>query len=203
MKKNIKKTLVVVALVLLLTCLASTFTACSILDSYYSAKVQALSNELSLLFLGNSIEDWNVFAIDPEGSYGYEKYGEYSWRSYSALSQQDADELYDLFKLCDSELNKIKLSRLKGSDAVSYRYMESVIDQYLSYYGSPYVLDFNLIGSSIINSEGGYVASFADTVDNYAFRDKNDVDNLLALTKSTKDAFPSYLDYVDDRDLKG
>ena len=155
MKKNIKKSLVVVALVLLLTCLASTFTACSILDSYYSAKVQALSNELSLLFLGNSIEDWNVFAIDPEGSYGYEKYGEYSWRSYSALSQQDADELYDLFKLCDSELHKIKLSRLKGSDAVSYRYMESVIDQYLSYYGSPYVLDFNLIGSSIINSEGG------------------------------------------------
>ena len=68
MKKNIKKSLVVVALVLLLTCLASTFTACSILDSYYSAKVQALSNELSLLFLGNSIEDWNVFAIDPEGS---------------------------------------------------------------------------------------------------------------------------------------
>ncbi len=203
MKKNIKKTLVVVALVLLLTCLASTFTACSILDSYYSAKVQALSNELSLLFLGNSIEDWNVFAIDPEGSYGYEKYGEYSWRSYSALSQQDADELYDLFKLCDSELHKIKLSRLKGSDAVSYRYMESVIDQYLSYYGSPYVLDFNLIGSSIINSEGGYVASFADTVDNYAFRDKDDVDNLLALTKSTKDAFPSYLEYVDDRDLKG
>lgn len=203
MKRDIKKTLVVVFLVVLLTCMLSTFAACSIIDEYYSAQVQALSNELSLLLLGNSAEDWNVFSVNPEASYGFEKYGEYSWSSYQKLTQSDVDELYNLFKECDKLLKKIKLSRLKGYDAVSYRYMDSIINEYLNYYGSKYAVDFSLIGSSIITSQGGYVASFGDTVDNYAFRQKSDVENLLDLFESTDVAFASYLDYMADREEAG
>ena len=70
-------------------------------------------------------------------------------------------------------------------------------------YGSANATQLNLIGGSYISSQGGYVADFATVMEGYAFRNEQDVTDLLKITVSTKDAFGTYLDYARDREKAG
>ncbi len=97
----------------------------------------------------------------------------------SAATEEDMKDTYEALNMFHSEFKKVKFAKLKGNEVTIYRYLENSLTSYLSYYGSTYALDFTLIGSSYIDSQGGYVASFADSVENFAFRNEQDVKNLV------------------------
>ena len=203
MKGKIKSVLIVVFLAAVMLCAAVGFTACNLIDnmlnSFNSAKVNGIADSIALAMLGNNAFNWNVFSVDPKGSFGYEKNGEYSWYEYSPVDEKEIAEAYDSFKSLYDEIKKINVSRLGRKDAITYRSLDSMLYTYTSYYGSRYAKDFELIGGSYIGAEGGYVADFASSVENFVFRRESDMQDLLEITQSTKEAFSTYADYAADR----
>ena len=185
--------------VIIISCCAIAVSACNPIGSINETRVNLLADSFSTLLLGNDAFAWNVFSITPEESYGYVKTADYTWNSYSTATQSDMTDLLEVFELFDDELSNINPAKLSKNAYTKYLALDYVISSYVKYYSSRYALDFTLIGGSYINSEGGYVADFATTVDNYAFRNENDIKNLLEITNSTKDAFLTYLDYAADR----
>ncbi len=202
MKKHKKTAAVVLSGIFAVACAVTGLTGCNDTDNGYNdnpLRMRLLANELSLIFLGNDAFSWNVMSVTPEQSYGYKQESDPVWYSYSPTTQNDINDLRMAFAMIRSELNKIDESALSGTDAATYRSAEYVINSYNAYYGSKYAADFELIGGSYINAQGGYVADFASAVENYSFRTETDLENLLSITLSTKNAFETYLDYASDR----
>ncbi|MDE6401694.1 MAG: DUF885 domain-containing protein, partial [Clostridiales bacterium] len=161
------------------------------------------ANDFMLLMMGSDASTWNTLSVTPEQSYGYERYGDPSWYSYSPLTKNDASTVNYIFGLYKSEMNRYNFADLSAADQVAYRTMQNVLADYTALYGSKYAVEFNLIGGSYISAEGGYVSDFATIAECYAFRNENDVEDLLQITVSTKDAFESYLDFARDRKRAG
>lgn len=202
MKKRTKKIALVLVIVFIVTCLPLCLTACSIFDKYNSERLNMIAEEYPILLLGDNVLNWNVFAVDPKNSFGVDTASEPSWYSYRESTQEEINALYNNFCLIDAEFQKVKYNRLKGSERTLYRYLDNSLLSYLLYYGSSYALDFDLIGGAYIDSQGGYVASFSDSVENFTFRSEKDVKDLLSITRSTRTAFITYLDYLEDREDK-
>lgn len=198
MKKKIGKIIAVAASVAIgagVCCLA---TGCSF-AGYESKKLNLLASSFALSLLGNDTYSWNVMSVNPAQSYGYTQSDESSWYGYHSMSKADVKETLEAFRYFDTQLKRVNATALSGADLLTYRSMRYEIDVYLEYYGSPYAVDFSLIGGDYITSEGGYVADFTSCVANYNFREERDVENLLDIVRSTKDVFPTYLDYAADR----
>ncbi|MBD5131083.1 MAG: DUF885 domain-containing protein [Clostridiales bacterium] len=178
---------------------------CGCQDGSYEAVSNYVSNDLAeplaVALLGQDIFAWNAFAVTPKSSFGYSRPENYtpSWYSYYPITKSDAKEMADLFDQINDELKKFNVSRMNETAALDYRALIKVCESYSDYYGSPNIVDLDLISGSYIDSEGGYVASFADSVENYVFRTKEDIEDLLDVTISTDDAFDTYIDYAADR----
>ena len=200
MRKRVKLIAGIAAIIIIIACCCTCLYACSFdYDKLASQNLNYLADTFSLLMLGNDAFSWNVFALNPEKSFGYEQSGESAWYSYSSATEKAMRDLKNVFKLFNDELEKINGDRLHGKDLVTYRSFKNVLTSQLDRYSSPYALDFQLIDGDYINAQGGYVADFTSAVENYAFRNENDVKNLLAITRSTKEAFESYLNFATDR----
>ena len=169
-------------------------------EQYYDPDTFAeFGNDVMLTLMGSDVMSWNSLSVTPEQSYGYERYGEPSWYSYSPLSKS-VNFVFGMYK---SEMKKYKFADLSEADKITYRTMQNLLDSFSSMYGSANATQLNLIGGSYISSQGGYVADFATVMEGYAFRNEQDVTDLLKITVSTKDAFGTYLDYARDREKAG
>jgi len=188
-----------ILIIIVMSCCAITVAACNPIGSINETRVNLLADSFSMLLLGNDAFAWNVFSITPEDSYGYIKSEAYSWYTYTKASKSDMQDLREVFNIFSDELENINSSKLSKKGYAKYRALDYVISSYVKYYSSRYALDFTLIGSSYINAQGGYVADFATTVDSYAFRNEDDIKNLLEITDSTREAFLSYMNYASDR----
>ncbi|MCM1367819.1 MAG: DUF885 domain-containing protein [Roseburia sp.] len=194
-----KKVLKTVAAVTGCALTLNTVCGCTRMNLYDDERMEELAEAIAAMFLGGDAYGLNVMTIDPKGSYDIDRVVDPRWYRYSELTDDDIDSLLYALRYYDNQLNKFKPSKLGAKSAGTYRYARRTIDTYLDYYGSPYVKQFDLIGADYINSYGGYVADFASMVENYAFRCKSDVDELLSMTEYTDSSFSTYLQYVDDR----
>ncbi|MDE7372932.1 MAG: DUF885 domain-containing protein [Clostridia bacterium] len=202
MKRYSKHLICLVAVVMIVVCATFGLSACNF-DEAYSKQLNMLADTMAYLMLGDDAYSWNVFSVDPKGSYGYEQDGVSTWYKYKSVANYDVDydieQVYSVFEYFDFQLSRIKLARLKGKDVATYHTLKHTIDTYLAYYGSQYSNKFSLISGDYINSQGGYVADFTSAVENYTFRNWDDVNNLKDMIASTSEAFQSYLDFVKDR----
>ena len=169
---------------------------------YGADELNMLADSLAVSLVGYDAFTWNVCSIRPEQSYGVTIENP-QWYTYEKVTQNDIYSGRMLLNLYKRELNKVDYSALGAADAATYRAIDYALNTYNDYYSSQYAAQFSLMGGSFINATGGYVSDFADTCENYAFRNENDVKNLLSLTVSTKDAFVSYLNFADDRAQSG
>lgn len=165
--------------------------------------LHTLADVMAVSLLGDDPFTWNVLSIKPEESYGYERNPDPKWYTYTATTKSDIESGRTALDQINNQFKRIKLSALGERDAAIYRALEYRLKTYVDYYSSPYAADFTLIGGSCIDSQGGQVSEFATAVENYAFRTGADVDDLLKLTISTKDAFNSYIYYVKAREDAG
>ncbi len=169
-------------------------------DRYTPEALDELGLDFSMALMGSDAFAWNAFSATPYETYGYVVPDEQSWYSYTGTrSSSEISMVNRLFNMYASEFKHYKLSDLKGADAVTYRALDNALSMYQSYYKSRYVNKFELLGGSYISSEGGYVADFAQSFENYEFRTQKDVDILLTVTQSTDKAFESYLNFASDR----
>ncbi|MDE5562803.1 MAG: DUF885 domain-containing protein [Clostridiales bacterium] len=163
-----------------------------------------LGLDFAITLMGGDAFAWNAFSATPYETYGYVVPDEQSWYSYSGMqTSSDVSMVNYLFNTYAKELSYYKPSDLSGEDAITYRALDNAIGTYRAYYKSQYVNTFELLGGSYISSEGGYVADFAQSFENFEFRSQKDVDTLLTVTKTTDEAFESYLDFARDRANNG
>ena len=198
--KRVKFIAVIVAVVMLVACLSVGLTACN-LDGIESRNLNMIADQFASILMGDNPFNWNAFALDPENSYGHTRTLNGEWYSYTASTAEDMSGVYQAFKLFSDYLSRINTTKLNKKDIATYNSMRSALDSYLAYYGSEYVLYFELMSGDYITAEGGYVADFATSVENFEFRDRTDLDTLLPVVRSTRDAFESYLNFASDRAL--
>lgn len=156
------------------------------------------------LMLGDDAFAWNAFSATPYETYGYVVSDDQYWSSYTGMSNSAQTTMANyLLNTYSNKLGYYKLSDLDETDAMTYRAMDNLLGIYKSFYSSNYVNEFALLGGSYISSEGGYVADFAQSFENFEFRNEKDVAHLLTITQTTGDAFESYLDFASDRAKSG
>lgn len=172
--------------------------------TYTAEDTDEMALELALALMGNDAFAWNAYSVTPYQTYGYVAKGEPSWYSYYGTpTKSEINQNLYVFNVFYDELEHVNSSALSGATAASYRTMKNIVELYRDYYKSKYVTQFELLGGSYISSDGGYVADFASSFENFAFRNESDVKKLLAITKSTDDAFTSYIDFAADRSRAG
>lgn len=196
MKRN--RTIKVLSTILIVVCIFIGFAGCNFNRSA-SLMLDFLADNLALSLLGDDAFNWNVLSVDPERSYGVKLEDNPKWYSFSSISEDDINNTYSALNAYKQYLQAIPVSGLTAKEMITYRSINDTLNTYLAYYGSPHASDFILIGGSYINSEGGYVAEFANAAENYTFRTKSDVQNLLSMFISTEYAFSTYLNYASAR----
>ncbi|MDE6029057.1 MAG: DUF885 domain-containing protein [Clostridiales bacterium] len=170
---------------------------------YDPMPLDELGLNFAITLMGDDAFAWNAFSATPYETYGFVVSDEQTWYPYAGTRTSNQISLVNyLFKSYADELSYYKLSDLDEADAATYRTLNNAISMYQSYYKSKYINKFELLGGSYISSEGGYVADFAQSFENYEFRTEKDVAALLAVTQSTEAAFKTYLNFANDR-VKG
>lgn len=171
---------------------------------YTPETVDELGLDFALTLMGDDAFAWNAFSATPYETYGYVVSEDQSWYSYTGKRSSSQISLTNyVFNEYADALGNFKLSDLSDTDAITYRALDNILGTYRAYYKSKYVNAFELLGGSYISSEGGYVADFAQSFENYEFRTEKDVDMLLSVTQSTDKAFKSYLNFASDRVKSG
>ncbi|MDE6549973.1 MAG: DUF885 domain-containing protein [Clostridia bacterium] len=198
MKKRLKLLIILTCVIMIAVCMSVGFTACDS-EAAASRKLNELANETALFLLGNDAYSWNTLSVNPQQSYGYERYGDPKWYSYSPLTDSDVKDIRYAFNYLNKKFAKIKVAKLHDADVATYYSLKHALNTYTQYYGSDYVKEFSLIDSGYINSQGGYVADFTSMAENYSLRNKDDIQDLLSMFLSCKDAFSTYIDYARDR----
>lgn len=196
MKKLIKTSAAVTGCVVALNAVCG----CTRVNIYTDARMEELAEAIAMTFLSGDAYSMNVMTVDAKNSYGVDRVEDPRYYMYSETTDDDIDSVLYALRYYDKQLKNFKPSKLGAASASTYRYARQLIDKYLEYYESPYTKEFELIGADYINSSGGYVADFASMVENYAFRCKADVDELLTMTLHVDESFATYLDYMDDRE---
>lgn len=199
-----KGTARVVACVMAASSVLFCFVGCESPNAGNVDMLNELADSLALMMMGGDAFNWNALSADPEGSFGVTRGEDNTWYSYGGkLGDGDILSARLAFNGLQNDFEDFREDRFSGVDAVTYRSLGFMLESYCDYYNSRYAADFSLFGGGYINAEGGYVADFASSFENFIFRDETDVKTLLAVTEDTNRAFATYVDYARDRASSG
>lgn len=173
------------------------------IDIEPSKEFDAFCDEFLLEYFSDDASVWNVFTID-SSAFGYVRPADYvpSWYYYEAYTEEDFKEIYEYYKEYKEDLTAFDTSNLSYTQEVSYDVIYSILESGSRYYNAD--KHFNpLMEIDYIDQFGGYVADFCDTVENYNFYSKQDIIDLIELTKSTDESFATYVTFVKDKYAAG
>lgn len=162
-----------------------------------------LADQMFMAYLGEDLYAWNLLTVD-SSAYGFEKKNDTkaSWYKYQKLSSNDISDAYSSFSSMRKMLHSYNYDKLSDSQKITYNSLDLFFDYYCDFYNSDNNCD-RLMDLSYIDSSGGYVANFGNVVDSYHFYNSDNVNDLIDYIISTKEAFASYVTYVDDRSEAG
>jgi len=178
--------------------LKRTINAVLTIDNPKNEEFEGLLNDIFVESLGNNPINWNVFTIDSQ-KYGYEySEGSAKWYTYTSYNQNEIDNTITYYNELKNELEKYKDEKLSYEELYTYQglYEEAVSN--LEYYEGKTPNDL-LISLNYIDSSGGYVSEFAQSMQGYHVRNKQDALNIVSFVSSTKDSFQSYATYANER----
>ncbi len=170
-----------------------------LIDTAPSAEFEEYCDEFFLEYFGDDVQYWNVFTIDPS-AFGYVRPDdlEVSWYFYEPMTDSDVLETYEYYTGLFNELKKFDTNKLSYNQMLTYEKMYSTLESGCNSY-NPETYEESLMSIEYIDKFGGYVADFCDTIENYNVYTKTDVLDMISYTKSTDEAFLSYVNFVKDR----
>ena len=136
----------------------------------------------------------NIFCENP-GNFGLSHY-DAKWYSYEPTTDEDIKEYIDYLEDLKEQLEAFKDANLSKLQEVAYRKVEDFLIENLKSYE---IEDIEFLNLRYVDSFGGYVADFSTYMEAYTLYSEAEVVDIINFIKSTKTAFPSYLDYVEDR----
>lgn len=140
----------------------------------------------------------NIFCEKPE-NFGLEHY-EAKWYTYESFGDEELQNDIEYFKELLAELQAFKDKKLSPIQEVAYETVEDFLEYYVEYYAIP---DAFFMKPLYVDQFGGYVAEFNTYMEAYSLRTEKEVQDIVDYIVSTKDAFPSYLIYTQDKLDKG
>lgn len=141
----------------------------------------------------------NLFFANPE-AFGFEAHYDVFWYTYEANAFDDFAEGVAAYQEALDELYTYKDYRKSDDQEVAYRKVESLLKEEIEYYSDPKAMYRKLL---YIDSFGGYVSSFLSYVEDYPFRNKTHVQDILDYLEACVEAFPSYLIFVEEKTNAG
>lgn len=140
----------------------------------------------------------NIFCENPE-AFGLEHY-DAEWYTYEAFDDEALKEDIEYFKQLLEELKKYENAELSPQQESAYETIEDFLEYYVEYYAIPDVFFMEL---TYIDQFGGYIAEFGTYMEAYSLRTEQEVKDIVSYIESTKEAFPSYVEYAKTKTEKG
>ena len=137
----------------------------------------------------------NIFLEHPE-NFGFEERYEAEWYTYESSTDEETTEYLEYINDLYNKLIAFEDEALSTLQGVIYRKVEDFLLETIETYK---IEDIEYLNLRYVDSFGGYVADFATYMEAYSLRSELEVIDVVNYIKSTKTAFPSYLDYVEAR----
>ena len=140
----------------------------------------------------------NIFCENP-ADFGLEHY-DATWYTYERFTSDDLKKDIELFKELLKELETYKDETLNNQQEIAYKNIKDFLNYYVDFYS---IEDSIFMQITYVDQFGGYVADFGTYMEAYSLRSEQEVKDIVSYIQSTKEAFPSYLDFVQDKLDKG
>lgn len=140
----------------------------------------------------------NIFCENPE-NFGLERYAA-TWYTYSSITDEDITHDIGVFNEMLDELEVYKDARLSTLQQSAYNTIEDFLVSTIKEYE---IKDSFFMRNLYVDQFGGYVADFGTYMESYSLRCEDDVKDIVSFIKSSADAFPSYLVYLEEKTEKG
>ena len=168
------------------------------IDNPHNEAFEVFLDEFLVEYFEGDLLSVNIFFENPE-NYGLEHY-DAKWYTYTKNDSYDSNESVKQFKDYLDELHAYEANKLNQRQKLAYNRIESFLNYYYEYYQIKDV-DFQQI--VYVDQFGGYVADFGTYMEAYTLRSEQEVMDLVSYLKSTLTAFPSYVDFVNEKAEKG
>lgn len=151
---------------------------------------EAFLDEMFVVLIEGDQISSNIFVSNPE-NFGLEHY-EAVWYTYETF---DVELAIADFEMILDELYQFELGTLTRSQRTGYDIIEDLCLYHIEYYENNY----NQMATNYIDCFGGMPADFPTYITGYTFRNEQDVKDVISFIKTVKDAFPTYVEYAQDR----
>lgn len=136
----------------------------------------------------------NIFCENP-ADFGLEHY-DAKWNTFKKFTDADLAHDIKLFEDLLKELEVFKDAKLNEQQQIAYDNIERFINYNIEFYG---IEDSIFMNIQYVDQFGGYVADFGTYMEAYSLRSELEVKDVVDFIESTKEAFPSYLIFVQEK----
>lgn len=175
-----------------------TLTAVLSIENPENKEFAAFLDDFFVEYLEGDQLACNIFCENPE-NFGLERY-EASWYTYESITEEDIEHDLGVFGEMLTELEVYKDARLSNLQQTAYRTIEDFLTDTIAEYE---IADSFFMRNLYVDQFGGYVADFGTYMESYSLRCEEDVKDIVSYIESTKEAFPSYLIYLEEKTEKG
>ena len=176
-----------------------TLTSTMEINNPENAEFAAYLDEFFIEYLEGDQLSVNIFCEDINNFPGLTHY-DAKWYTYTTPEEGEVAEAKSEFEKLLAELEEYKDLRLSDLQLVAYRNVESFLNYYIDYYS---IKDSMYMDILYVDQFGGYVADFGTYMEAYDLRSEQEVIDVVDYIESTKEAFPSYLVFLEEKTNAG
>ena len=151
-------------------------------------------DEFFVAYLEDDQLSVNIICENP-ADFGLEHY-DAEWYTFQKFTDEDLAHDIKLFEDLLKELEVYKDAKLNEQQQIAYDNIEGFINYNIEFYG---IEDSIFMNIQYVDQFGGYVADFGTYMEAYSLRSELEVKDVVDYIKSTKEAFPSYLIFVQEK----
>ena len=172
--------------------------ACLIIDNPENAEFAQYLDDFFVWYLEGDQLSVNIFCENPV-DFGLEHY-DAKWYTYESFGEEEIAHDLQLFKDMLDELLAFEDALLNDLQESIYETVRKFLEYNVEYYS---IEDVFFMELNYVDQFGGYVADFGTYMESYSLRTEAEVNDVVDYLESTRTAFPSYLDFIQDKVEKG
>lgn len=170
------------------------------IDNKNDASFETYLDEFFVSYLEGDALSINIFCEHPE-NFNLLRVENPKFYTYSsAFTPEDQQEEVEYFTELLVELEAFDTAVLSNRQMIAYHQIHAFLEDCIA---SARITDIDYKKLHYVDQFGGYVADFGTYIEAYSLRDELNVKELISMINSTKDAFTSYVQYVEDRATRG
>ncbi len=178
----------------------ATLKAVWVIDYPKNEDLDDFFDEFLVEYLGDDYSYWNTFFKHPE-DLGFDRtdMDPASWYIYEPLTEDDAAEARQEVQDLKNRYDVFKNAKMSSSQRKTYDYVGKILKGLEEDWAEGADLNRGLKNIVYVDSYGGYVGELNSTLENYIFNYEQNIIDAIDYLKSSKDAFPSYVTWVEDK----